>query len=246
MLANYSLRVKFSKQRQEMTRHVVNSLQDKSSIVRRYAIALLTKLITTHPFALLHGGPLVLTEWEGRYEVTVRELKELERKMGLGVTPGPEGEDGAGEGQSRAGEDETQAEGEEDDDAGGDEEEDEENEADRDDSIMDEGEDGDPERTPRPKRKKPKKKSAARATLPNNLANISDEQVLQAFDGQQHVKLKLVKKYVADALAFIRQIEGASEILSQLLVSTSKAEVLESMEFFKTAHEYEMECAEVG
>ena len=42
------------------------------------------------------------------------------------------------------------------------------------------------------------------------------------------------------------QIEGAKEILSDLLVSTSKAEVLESMEFFRVADVYQMECAEVS
>lgn len=232
-----SLPVKFPKQRHEITKHVVAMLQDKSSSVRRYAIALLTKLILTHPFGLLHGGPLNLTEWEGRYDAVAKELKEMEKTLGMGEIPDPEG---------------TQAEKEETEKQEGDEEEgSEDEEADEDDAdaaevaeAMEEDEEEE-EAGERPQPKKEKTSKKARPSLPVDLANVTDEQVLAAFDAEKHVKLKLIKKYVADALAFIRQVEGASETLSQLLVSTSKAEVLESMEFFKTAHEYEMECAEV-
>ncbi|KAG8995637.1 Condensin complex subunit [Tulasnella sp. 427] len=237
-----SLPVKFPKQRQEIAKHVVAMLQDKSSSVRRYAIALLTKLILTHPFGLLHGGPLNLTEWEGRYETVTKELKEMERTLGMGVPPDLEG--------SQAEQGEPQEEGEKEDDQEDqteDEEDEDEDEAEAAEVAEAMEEDEGEEAEPAPKKeKKVKKAKTARSSLPVDLANVTDEQVLAAFDAEKHVKLKLIKKYVADALAFIRQVEGASGTLSQLLVSTSKAEVLESMEFFKTAHDYEMECAEIG
>ncbi|KAG8948741.1 Condensin complex subunit [Tulasnella sp. 424] len=234
------LPVKFPKQRQDITKHVVAMLQDKSSSVRRYAIALLTKLILTHPFGLLHGGPLNLTEWEGRYDTVVKELKEMEKNLGMGVTPDPEGTQ-AEEGETEKKEGEDTEEQSDDEEADGDDDDD----ADAAEvaEAMEEDEEEEPvEKAP----KKEKAAKKARQSLPVDLANVTDEHALRAFDAEKHVKLKLIKKYVADALAFIRQVEGASDTLSQLLVSTSKAEVLESMEFFKTAHEYEMECAEVG
>ncbi|KAG8896374.1 Condensin complex subunit, partial [Tulasnella sp. 417] len=239
------LPVKFPKQRHEITKHVVAMLQDKSSSVRRYAIALLTKLILTHPFGLLHGGPLNLTEWEGRYDAVAKELKEMEKTLGMGDLPDPEGTQAEQqETKKKRGDDE---EGRDDEEAEDDEDEDEdEDDADAAEvaEAMEEDEDEESAERKQPKKEKTSKK--ARPSLPVDLANVTDEQVLAAFDAEKHVKLKLIKKYVADALSFIRQVEGASGTLSQLLVSTSKAEVLESMEFFKTAHEYEMECAEVG
>lgn len=259
----YSLPVKFPKQRQEMTTHVVAALQDKSSSVRRYAIALLTRLILTHPFGLLHGGPLNMTEWEGRYEVVAKELKELESGMGMAATPEREGE-GEEEEEGKEGKAKKDEEGEEEDAAAeeGAEEEEEEGEGEgegaEDEDPREEDDDDDDEngkRRQRPnsnkkakpvKKEEQQRKKKPRQSLPVDLAAaVTEEQALAALDAEKHVKLKLTKKYVADALAFIRQIEGATDVLSQLLVSTSKAEVLESMEFFKTAHEYQLDCAEV-
>ncbi|KAG8907136.1 Condensin complex subunit [Tulasnella sp. 403] len=210
------LPVKFPKQRQEITKNVIAALQDKSSSVRRYAIALLTKLILTHPFGLLHGGPLNLTEWEERYDVVSKELKALEAEIGMGGTPEPETQDDTAKEDGEDGEN---------------------NEAVENEDPTQENPDADASDEKKAGRKK------ARASL---AAAVTTEQALEKLDGQKHVKLKLTKKYIADALGFIRQIEGAADILSQLLVSTSKAEVLESMEFFRVAHEYEMECAEEG
>lgn len=46
--------------------------------MRRYAIALLTKLILTHPYGVMHGGLLRLEEWKKRYTAVSKELKEAE------------------------------------------------------------------------------------------------------------------------------------------------------------------------
>ncbi|KAF9233399.1 non-SMC mitotic condensation complex subunit 1-domain-containing protein [Melanogaster broomeanus] len=58
--------------------------------------------------------------------------------------------------------------------------------------------------------------------------------------------LRLRKKYYVDALNFIRMIGDSIEVVIQLLGSTNKAEVLESMEFFKVINEYEFEGSEAG
>lgn len=48
--------------------------------MRRYAIALLTKLILTHPYGIIHGGDLNVHEWQERYLEVVAELTSLEQR----------------------------------------------------------------------------------------------------------------------------------------------------------------------
>jgi len=54
---------------------VVCCLEDKASIVRKNAIKLLTKLISTHPYGIMHGGELSIKEWEERLSKVEEELK---------------------------------------------------------------------------------------------------------------------------------------------------------------------------
>ena len=75
-----SLPHKFPKLRLEITEHTVGALNDKSSSVRRYAIALLTKLILTHPYGVIHGGHLNIHEWQERYREVAAELTSLEQR----------------------------------------------------------------------------------------------------------------------------------------------------------------------
>lgn len=112
---------------------------------------------------------------------------------------------------------------------------DEEEEAD--DNADAEASDGDA--TPTPKVKKPRQSQP-------NMAAVAAEQSQAAMDGDMILKLRLTKKYYADALRFIQQIEDAIPTLSKLLISTNKTEVLESMRFFRTAYEYNVQSAEVS
>lgn len=94
-------------------------------------------------------------------------------------------------------------------------------------------------------KKKKKKKKARKSHL--DISALTNEQVaLAALESNQMLNLKLRRKYYAEALNFIRQIEGSMEIVGKLLGSTNKAEVLESIEFFRVAHEYQFEGAEPG
>ena len=72
------LETKFPKRRQAATQHATRSLEDKSSNVRRNAIKLLSKLMTTHPFSLMHGGQLSYKEWNSRLDAVQAELESLE------------------------------------------------------------------------------------------------------------------------------------------------------------------------
>jgi condensin complex subunit 1 len=61
--------------------------------VRRYAIALLTKLILTHPYGIIHGGELNVHEWRQRYDEVATELTSLEQRPVDEGAPVDEAED---------------------------------------------------------------------------------------------------------------------------------------------------------
>ncbi|CAK3900817.1 probable subunit of condensin complex [Lecanosticta acicola] len=79
------LDTKYPKQRLRATELAAQSLEDKSSNVRRNAIKLLAKLIGTHPFALMHGGQLSHEQWSERLEACENEIAKLKPPAG---TPG--------------------------------------------------------------------------------------------------------------------------------------------------------------
>ncbi|KAK2877834.1 hypothetical protein FQN49_001152 [Arthroderma sp. PD_2] len=68
---------KFPKRRQTAARLAARSLEDKSSNVRRNAIKLLGKLVSTHPFSVMHGGQLSYKEWDARLQAVEEELNAL-------------------------------------------------------------------------------------------------------------------------------------------------------------------------
>ena len=77
-------------------------------------------------------------------------------------------------------------------------------------------------------------------------ALAQEQQALSALETDEHLHLKLKKKYYTEATMFTRLLGGAMENLKKLLGSTNKAEVLETMEFFRVAHEYQLKGAEVS
>lgn len=68
---------KYPKRRQNAAELAVQSLQDKSSNVRRNAVKLLGKLVSTHPFSVMHGGELSMSEWESRLEAVEAQITVL-------------------------------------------------------------------------------------------------------------------------------------------------------------------------
>lgn len=71
------LEQKFPKRRQVAAELATQSLQDKSSNVRRNAIKLVGKLVATHPFSVMHGGQLSYKEWSDRLEAVETQLNAL-------------------------------------------------------------------------------------------------------------------------------------------------------------------------
>lgn len=68
---------KFPKRRQNAAELATQSLQDKSSNVRRNAIKLIGKLVSTHPFSVMHGGELSYKAWTQRLEAVEAQLQAL-------------------------------------------------------------------------------------------------------------------------------------------------------------------------
>ncbi|KAL7276465.1 condensin complex non-SMC subunit Cnd1 [Rhizina undulata] len=77
---------KFPKRRQRVADLAARHLSDKSSNVRRNAIKLLTKLVTSHPYGALHGGTLRRVEWAARLESVDKELDSLKPPEETGLT----------------------------------------------------------------------------------------------------------------------------------------------------------------
>ena len=106
--------------------------------------------------------------------------------------------------------------------------------------------DGDSQETPKQKKKKPKaSKLKPRKSQLDMDAFTQEQAAVAALEADELLRLKLKRKYYAEAMTFIHQIENAMDVLTQLLGSTNKAEVLETMEFFRYAYSYELEGAKV-
>ncbi|KAL8650744.1 MAG: hypothetical protein Q9210_003645 [Variospora velana] len=73
---------KFPKRRQMAAQLAARSLEDKSSNVRRNAVKLLGKLVSSHPFSVMHGGQLSFAEWNQRLQAVEVELNALKPPVG--------------------------------------------------------------------------------------------------------------------------------------------------------------------
>ncbi|KAJ7756752.1 non-SMC mitotic condensation complex subunit 1-domain-containing protein [Mycena maculata] len=245
-------RAKFPKQRLAITQ-AVGALEDKVASVRKGAAALLVRLLLTHPYGLMYGGMLTLEKWEEDYRLLKAELVKIEASVGDGsaVQDQDEEDEAAEKKKKRKGADDSMdVDGEEEDggdteieDEGEDDEEDEEEEEDPSAMAVD-GEGEEQEKTPKKKKKKAPKLKPRKSQI---AVDMTDEQVaLETLETNQLLHLRLRKKYYAEALNFIRQIEGTMDTMEKLLGSKSKPEVLEAIEFFRVAHEYQFARADAG
>ncbi|KAK1830974.1 condensin-like protein [Podospora conica] len=85
------LEQKFPKRRQRAAELACQSLEDKSSHVRKNAIKLLGTLIRTHPFTALHGSQLARKDWQERLEKVDAQLNALKPPVDA---PGLDGDRG--------------------------------------------------------------------------------------------------------------------------------------------------------
>lgn len=208
-----------------MTDLVIQALKDKASSVRKNAIGLLTRLILTHPYGLMHGGELDVEEWTKRAQLVKAELDEVEGSLDI---PGDnvEGEDKENEEEEEENQDESQ----------------DGDETNVSSSSNPMGDSSNVSTSP----KKGKKKAKGRKSNTNLEAFQAAQASLTSADAEKVMKLRLTYRYYTDALGFIAQLETAMPVLYQLLVSTNKAEVLESMDFFRVAYEYKIKGSREG
>lgn len=98
-----------------------------------------------------------------------------------------------------------------------------------------------------PKRQgKAKRSKKARKSELNIEALTNEQAALAALESDKILHLRLRKRYYAEGLSFIRQVEEGIKIVEKLLASTNKLEVLEAIEFFRVTHEYQFDGAEVS
>lgn len=214
----------------------MRSLEDKTSTVRKNCLALLIKLVLTHPYGALYGGELDLAKFDEGYKVVCAELepmeapsKEVLEAMADGQEVDENGEDDQAAGEPKV-KKEQASDGEPNDDD--------------DDESSDEEESREERRA-----KKAAAKAAKQARKDAGKARKSEVAINAAFaqiDQEKLGKLRLTKRYYADAIVFINEVQRAMSHAETLLASKMKAEVLESMEFFKTAFEYKLKGAEDG
>ena len=110
------LPAKFPKQRLDMTKLAVGMLEDKVATVRKNALTLLSQLVITHPYGLMHGGLMARKDWEEHYDKVSKDLKKMEDIVGKAVEnaeEAAEAEKPAAEGGEDEDEDE-EADGDED------------------------------------------------------------------------------------------------------------------------------------
>ncbi|KAH9478251.1 Condensin complex subunit 1 [Psilocybe cubensis] len=254
--------IKFPKQRLAIASNAVESLDDKIASVRKSAIALLTQLILTHPYGTIHGGTLQREIFAEEYQKIVDQLDKYESAVGnavQGAADEEEDEDEDGDEDDAEGEDGEEEEVDEDGQPKNKRSKKSKKQRDGDDATMDVDDDGgdtepdemsvdgdDENTTPKKSKKKKGSKLKRRKSQIDIEALNKEQEVLATFDEQEINTLRLQKKYYADALTFIDQIENAMEPMCKLLGSTSKAEVLEVMDFFRVAFEYKFDSAHEG
>ncbi|KAF2478136.1 uncharacterized protein BDR25DRAFT_250737 [Lindgomyces ingoldianus] len=196
------LEQKFPKRRQIVAELAARSLEDKSSNVRRNAIKLLGKLVSSHPFtAMQDGGLLSNKEWEKRLELCEAEINKLEPPQELQEHPRPD-------------------------------------ERTVDETLLQDATQVENEHAPEPK-------NPGEMTDEEKLAAIRKVQE-KAATAEELVSFKTTRKYFLEALRFIEVIDEAAEIVTQLLSSKNKSEVIEAMDFFTIIDAYKIQNARLG
>ncbi|KAF1829727.1 hypothetical protein BDW02DRAFT_560476 [Decorospora gaudefroyi] len=194
------LEQKYPKRRQKVAELAARSLEDKSSNVRRNAVKLLAKLISTHPFTAFDGGLLSNKDWTQRLEECEAQINALQPPEELRErVPGDQTVD-----ESLL-QDATQAE-----------------------NAGVEGE-----------------------THPSDMTEEERAAAIEkaqkdAATAQELEKFQAVRKFLVEALKFIEVIDDAAEVVTQLLSSKNKSEVIEAMDFFTTIDAYKITNAKLG
>lgn len=193
------LEQKYPKRRQKVAELAARSLEDKSSNVRRNAIKLLGKLVSTHPFTAFDGGLLSTKDWTQRLDDVEQQISALQPPEEL---------------RERAPGDQTV-----------------------DESLIQDATQAD-----------------NRAEEPKHPSEMSEEERAAAIEkaqkdaatAQELEKFQTMRKFLLEAIKFIEIINEAAEVVTHLLSSKNKSEVIEAMDFFVTIDAYRIVNAKLG
>ncbi|KAH9461911.1 hypothetical protein MJO29_003388 [Puccinia striiformis f. sp. tritici] len=229
------LPVPFPKHRLRLAAIALRSLEDKSSQVRKHCMTVLSRLIETHPYGVMHGGELEIDEWQARYDAVVKELSVFDLP-GNGVDEEVrkimEGEEEKGEEDGSGSQDDQQTSDANDANA-------DHQRSEADDVSMSDGQSGSNKGTKGNKIPRP-----SQAEM--DAAAVDQQAALSNYDPDVLMKLRLTKKYYSDAIQFIQILQSAAPSIEKLLASKVKSEVLEAIYFFKTAWNYKIKGAQDG
>ena len=173
----------FHQKRAKLTFLAVRSLNDKSSLVRRNSIKLLSQILLKHPFSGIHGTSLRLNDWKNYLDVAETVLKKYSSVEGHSM-------------------DDHDNEGE----------------------VVEE------------------ELGTNRVQLSPREAGLrtdTDPQI--AIDGDKQSKAQLLVAYYKDAITFIETIHEGISLISNLLFSKNRNEVLEAMDFLVLCDAFDLE-----
>ncbi|KAF2845177.1 hypothetical protein T440DRAFT_559124 [Plenodomus tracheiphilus IPT5] len=194
------LEQKYPKRRRNVTDLAARSLEDKSSNVRRNAIKLLAKLVSTHLYSASLNGLLNTKDWTQQLEECDAQINALQPPEAL---------------RERASGDQTM------------------DETLLQDPTQADNVDVDVAKHPS------EMTEDERAVLLEKLRQ-------EALAEQQLPILHKARKHIQRALSFIEAINESAEVITHLLSSKNKSEVIEAMDFFTTIDAYKIANSKLG
>ena len=215
------LKVKLTERRQKMMMLAVRSLEDRSTLVRRNAIKLMSKLILNHQFQGSHGTQLALTFWKQKLEDAEAELMKY---IPADVQARPEQQSDTSDVEDDGDElDKVEQEN----NLNGQAEATKKDEPTMDIDKEDVLEEGDREG-----------ESDIVANTSSFNDNLPDATVL--------ARVKLTANYYKDAVDFVEAVQHGTDVISGLLFSKNRNEAIDAMDFLVLADVYGVENSHVG
>lgn len=215
------LKVKLTERRQKMMMLAVRSLEDRSTLVRRNAIKLMSKLILNHQFQGSHGTQLALTFWKQKLEDAEAELMKY---IPADVQARPEQQSDTSDVEDDGDElDKVEQEN----NLNGQAEATKKDEPTMDIDKEDVVEEGDRE---------------GEGDIVTNTSSFNDNLP----DATVLARVKLTANYYKDAVDFVEAVQHGTDVISGLLFSKNRNEAIDAMDFLVLADAYGVENSHVG
>ncbi|RLV93391.1 Condensin complex subunit 1 [Spathaspora sp. JA1] len=214
------LKVKLTEVRQKLMMVSVRSLDDKSTLVRRNTIKLMSRLVLNHQFQSPHGTQLGYKFWKQKLDEAEADLLQY-----VPVSPRKQKKTSSVDDMDIDKLDEEEGhESEEESNEHNMEEEQPQNVSDKEQPGSDEDDEVDHEEL--------------NTSMVQQEQNLPDRTVL--------FRAKLKVNFYQDAVDFIEAVQHGTEVISRLLFSKNRNEAIDSMDFLVLADAYGIENASIG